>query len=105
MPGAYHLVQTDRNPEPQTMQVLDLLRAFARYQTHAGYSWGAVMADGALMCERCVRENYRQVYSETKRGDSDATNTDWQCVGLTNSGEAEETEQCVHCGRTLWEVQ
>lgn len=86
------------------MTPLELLRAFARYKTHAGYTWGAVMADGAIMCERCVRENYRAVYSETKKGDSARTNIDWQCIGLTNSGETEddETIMCVHCGRILW---
>lgn len=87
------------------MQPLDLLRAFARYQTHAGYTWAAIMADGGVMCERCVRENYRACYSETKRGDSPETNTDWRCIGLTNSGESEEDTQCVHCGRTLWSAE
>ena len=82
------------------MQALELLRAFARYKTHAGYSWAAVMADGELMCERCVRENYRQCYRETR----DESQSDWACIGLTNSGETEEPASCVHCNRTLWEV-
>jgi len=79
------------------MQPLELLRSFARYKTHAGYSWAA---DGELMCEHCVRENYRQCYRETR----DQSQSDWACIGLTNSDEAEEPASCVHCNRTLWEV-
>jgi len=82
------------------MQALELLRAFARYKTHAGYFWAAVMADGELMCERCVRENYRQCYRETR----DESQSGWACIGLTNCGETEDPASCVHCNRTLWEV-
>ncbi len=82
------------------MQALEQLRAFARYQTHAGYSWAAVMADGEMLCERCVRENYRQCYRETR----DESQSDWACVGLTHSGESEEPATCAHCNRTIWEA-
>ena len=85
------------------MNAIESLRALARYKMHGGYTWAAVMADGALLCTRCVRENYRAVYDETKRTDG-AANTEWRCVGVTNSGDSEETEQCAHCGRVLWEA-
>lgn len=77
------------------------LRAFARYQTHGGYVWAAVMDDGELLCERCVLENYRQVFRDTR----DGYRTGWNFAGLTNSGEADAGEFaiCAHCARTLWE--
>jgi hypothetical protein len=31
------------------------LRALARYETHGGYVWGALMSDGELLCVPCVR--------------------------------------------------
>jgi hypothetical protein len=82
-------------------QPLELLRAFVRYKTHAGYTWGLVLADGGMLCETCAKENYRQVFTETKNGGK--FNQGWQAIGLTNSGEAEETEYCSHCNKTLWD--
>ena len=81
------------------MSPLDQLKAFARYKTHPGYRWAAVCADGELLCEACVRENYRQVYGATKRQD----NAQWQVVGLTNSGDDEGWTACSNCNKVLWE--
>lgn len=85
------------------MNVLEQLRNFVRYKTHGGYRWAAVMRDGALMCEHCVKDNYRQVYTATR--DADGSNSDWQVIGLTDSGESEETEFCAQCNKLLWESQ
>ena len=74
------------------------LRALARYQTHGGYVWAAVMDDGELLCTRCVRENYRQVYRDTRA----RTRTGWCCEGITHSGEWETAENCCHCNREIW---
>jgi hypothetical protein len=82
------------------MNTLEALRAFCRYQTHGGYTWGAVLSDGAVICENCARENYRQVYRETR----DAGSSGWCVIGLTNSGECESPENCAHCNRELWSV-
>lgn len=84
------------------MTPLEQLRAFARYKTHGGYTWAAVAADGELLCEKCVRENYRRVYAATR--DSDADDRDWQVIGLTHSGEVELTDaaSCAHCNKVLW---
>jgi hypothetical protein len=84
------------------MSALGQLRNLARYKTHGGYRWAAIMRDGALVCEKCVAtpENYRLVYRATKTRDG----SDWQCVGITHSGESEETETCTNCNRIMWEV-
>lgn len=82
------------------MRALDQLRALARYKTHAGYRWAAVMEDGELVCVRCVRAEYRQVFRSTR----DKARDGWQCIGITNSGESEESENCAHCGRELWTI-
>ena len=84
------------------MTALELLRAFVRYKTHAGYRGAAMMADGELICEVCAIANYRQIFRDTR----DKTNSDWQVIGLTNSGEAEEgdTAQCTHCNKILWDA-
>ena len=83
------------------MKALDQLRALARYQTHGGYRWAAVMTDGELVCERCAAtpENYRLMYRATKTRDG----SDWECVGITHSGESETTEACANCDRTIWD--
>ncbi len=85
---------------------LGALRNFARYKTHGGYTWAAVMADGELMCETCVRDNYRRIYRETlEAARTWRCDADWQCVGLTNSGESELTETCTNCNSELWEYE
>ena len=84
------------------MNALDMLRNLARYRTHGGYRWAAVMLDGALICESCAAQwdNYKLMYRATKNRDR----SDWQCIGITNSGEAEDTEFCAHCNKVIWEV-
>ena len=82
------------------MKVLDQLRALARYQTHGGYVWAAIMNDGELLCTPCTRKSYRQVFKDTRNG----ARTDWTCVGITHSGEFDKTETCVNCYRIIWEI-
>ena len=80
-------------------EALRALRAFCRYETHCGYCWAAVTSDGDLLCEQCVRANYREVFRATR----DHARTGWAVEGLTHSGEADEViEQCAHCNRPLW---
>jgi hypothetical protein len=82
----------------RTQGVLGMLRAFARYETHGGYAWAAVTSDGELLCEKCVRANYRQVFRETRN----ANTSGWAIAGLTHSGETDDNETCSHCDRELW---
>jgi hypothetical protein len=51
--------------EDSKTHALRCLRALARYETHGGYVWAAVMSDDELMCTPCVRKNYRQVFTAT----------------------------------------
>lgn len=83
-----------------TAEPLNALRALCRYQTHGGYVWAAVMDDGDLVCVKCTRENYRQIFRETLAPDMPHG---WTVVGLANSGEFESTEHCAHCGKVIWE--
>ena len=80
-------------------EALRCLRALARYETHGGYAWAAVMSDGDTMCPKCVRANYRQIFRATR----DRLRDGWAVQGLANSGEAEETEFCCNCGKPVWE--
>lgn len=81
-------------------QPLNVLRALARYQTHGGYVWAAVMKDGELLCVPCVRENYRQIFRATR---APARRDGWAVAGFANSGDSESTEHCAHCNRAIWE--
>jgi hypothetical protein len=90
-----HRIHTEGNKEGR--DDLAMLRAIARYETHGGYTWAAVLSDGALLCEPCVRSEYRQVFRATR----DRERSGWAVIGITNSGEMESHEQCAHCGRTL----
>jgi hypothetical protein len=82
-------------------RAMNELRNLARYRTHGGYVWAAVMEDCALVCTPCVRENYRQILRATRDGARDG----WRCVGITHSGESDQAETCAHCGRVIWEGQ
>jgi hypothetical protein len=82
------------------MKALEQLRNLARYKTHGGYVWAAIMNDGELLCTPCTRENYRQVYKDTR----DGNRTGWECIGITHSGESESFETCAHCNQKLWDA-
>jgi len=76
------------------MQALEMLRTLARC---SGDSWAAVCKDGELLCMRCVRGNYRQIYAASVNRDD----AQWAIVGLTNRGE--KSAACAHCATILWE--
>lgn len=80
------------------LPALDALRDLVRYNTHGGSTWAAVFTDGGMICERCAKANYRQIYAATR----DGTHTGWQVVGLANSGESENVEYCEQCHKLLW---
>jgi hypothetical protein len=80
---------------------LEQLRILCRYETHGGYIWAAVMSDGDLMCTTCVRANYRQIFRATRDGSKDG----WSLMGLTYSGESDDSEVCAHCSEIVWEKE
>ena len=84
------------------MKALQQLRALRRGNVHAGYRWAMIAGDCELICENCVEENYEQIYRATL---NPAHGRDWQCVGVTYSGESETTERCAHCSKTIWELE
>jgi hypothetical protein len=78
---------------------LRALRALARYETHGGYVWAGITNDGGLLCDSCIRCNYRQVYRATR----DQDHSGWAIVAATHSGEWEDdtSEICDQCGTDL----
>jgi hypothetical protein len=84
------------------MRPLDQLRNLARGKVHAGYRWGAIMADGGFVCEPCVRKEYKVIWRATRY--TKFPDRQWQCVGVVNSGDAEADETCDHCGKLHFEV-
>lgn len=82
------------------MTNLEQLRALARGKVHGGYRWAMICDDGDLICESCVRTEYRQIYQASR--DSGTANG-WRCVGIMNSGESETTESCANCNAVIWE--
>lgn len=79
-------------------QQLDVLRAFARHETHGPYVWAAVTRAGELLCEECVVANYRQHFRATQRDEPNELNI----AGLDNSGERDSVERCAGCAKVLW---
>lgn len=81
------------------MRNLEALRILARGHVHGGYRWAMVADDGELICETCVRANYRQIFRDTR----DGARSGWRCVGITHSGEHEgPAELCAHCCREIF---
>jgi hypothetical protein len=64
---------------------------------HGGYQWYAVTSDGALLCEACCRDNYRQIVASTR----DKVPDGWAVAGFTYDGEMDEPDACAHCGKSL----
>ena len=80
---------------------LEALRNLARGRVHGGYRWAMVADDGELVCETCVRANYRQIFRDTR----DNARSGWACAGIIHSGEHEgAAEYCAHCSREIFEA-
>ena len=84
--------------ENSKTDALRALRALARDETHGGYTWAAVMADGELLCVPCVRGNYRQIFRATS---DPHDHSGWRVEGMTHSGDMEESEHCANCGEPI----
>ncbi len=86
--------------EDSKTEALRALRTLARYETHGGYTWAAVMSDGGLLCVPCVRANYRQIFRATS---DPRDHSGWRVEGMIHSGDSEQSETCADCGRVIWE--
>jgi len=67
-----------------------------------GYEKVAIMNDGALLCWKCVRDNYRQILTSTRDNDRDG----WELAGVDIIQEywqagSDEIEYCTHCNRVI----
>jgi len=65
------------------------------YVWPGGYATYTMLADGALLCPQCARENFRLIVSATKGG---------LCNGWAATGAVilwEGAEGCAHCGESL----
>lgn len=77
---------------------LDQLRYAARegYAWPGGYELCVITNDGGLICHNCVKENYREMYHDTKY----AWRSGWQVVALTTESNMED-DYCSHCSKEL----
>jgi hypothetical protein len=81
---------------------LEAVRTLARGRVHGGYRWALVMYDGELLCETCLRANYRQVFRATRA--ASPHDYGWRAMGLMHSGEHEGFEErCAHCEKVIFE--
>jgi hypothetical protein len=74
------------------------LQAIAHGNVHGGYRWYLGMDDGELLCEPCVRENFREILDATR---FNPEKSGWQSTSLINSGEIETPQFCAHCGKFI----
>lgn len=93
-------IDLDRHKQDQRSNPLWPLWLVVKGWGHGGYSWYAVTEDGALLCAKCCRDNYRQIVAST-RDLKPYTGDGWAIVGHTHSGEMEQNEPCAHCGAWL----
>ena len=61
-----------------------------------GYQQAAVMSDGACLCVKCFRENYRNISESTRHGAGDG----WRLAGVDILWEG-PADTCAHCGAEI----
>jgi hypothetical protein len=82
------------------------LKSTWRARHMSNYPLAFQLSDGALMCEKCVEDNLRQIINSTKYRHNDG----WRVVGVGQchgggDGEPEEHDsQCAQCNKNLGEV-
>lgn len=78
---------------------LDVLRYVARtgYAWPGGYEMALGMDDGAAICNRCARAEYRQLFQSTKEKARDG----WQVVSWISADSMDEPDYCAHCNRAI----
>jgi len=71
-----------------------------KYAWPGGYAMFAVMADGALMCADCVRENAARIARATR---DPSGRTGWEFVGVECAAnmDLDGSETCGNCYRVL----
>ena len=66
-----------------------------------GYAVFGVTGDGCLLCPRCIRDNWREVCSATRR--PEYCDDQWQVIGWQHTGafDPDPFESCAHCGKLV----
>jgi hypothetical protein len=95
---AGHFAPTLRGqPECTTLDIRATLRA-GPYTSFGGYALAFLTSDGAALCFKCVRENYRQVSESTREGWNDG----WNVAGLLCEADSDSECTCEHCNAIIW---
>ena len=67
------------------------------YTWLGGYPVYVVLSDGARLCPKCARDNYRLISYETRHADADGY---WRAVGAEVFWEGPD-DYCADCGAPL----
>jgi hypothetical protein len=83
-------------------QILAKVKRIARehYAWPGGYELYAVCDDGGTLCFGCCKKEFPLIARATITKDRSG----WQCVGYGCTSDAEETFNCDHCGRVIFEA-
>ena len=81
----------------RNMSKMDAVKFAARnpYAWPGGYEVGLITTDGALLCNACVRAEYRQILEHTR----DGLSSGWGASACTIIYPDMEAEYCSHCSR------
>ena len=66
------------------------------YAWPGGYPVYTVMSDGALLCAKCAKSEFRQIVRDTKLGFYC-----WSAAGAEVLWESEAPQYCAHCNAHL----
>jgi hypothetical protein len=77
---------------------LDMIRYIVTYPfSFPGcYEHIAITSDGGLLCSNCVRDNYREIFYDTKH----KICLQWEVTAITIDAELEEC-YCSHCNKPI----
>lgn len=78
------------------------MREHAKFAWPGGYARFAILGDGETLCVDCVNDETNPIFDAS--GDKAAPSgfdPEWTIVGWSHTGEVDELEECVHCGKPI----
>lgn len=63
------------------------------YAWPGGYAFVGVATDGACLCHRCLKSEFKLIARATLSGDRSG----WSVIGVQTAETMEESETCAHC--------
>jgi hypothetical protein len=81
-------------------------KATWRARHYSNYPLAFWVADGELLCEQCVKDNFRRILSSIRNGAGDG----WRVTGVTNCYGSQVVDpeephaECANCNKVLGEV-